>query len=184
MVSDFLMSSISPILNSRLPENDHQEQFLRFYLVPQTTVMLPVRQLTEVLTVLVGQIIPIPQMPPWVLGVYNWRGEILWMIDLGQLLGLTPWRQQTFNTSTYRAIVLHSSTDSTARSRLRSQTLGLVVSKVEDIEWCNPNDIQSPPASAVTPTFAPFLRGYWLKEEGDMVMVLDGQAILAAMPKP
>ncbi|GBF83604.1 chemotaxis signal transduction protein [Aphanothece sacrum FPU3] len=64
------------------------EQFLRFDLVPDTTLMLPVAQLTEVLTVPLGQIVPIPHMPPWVMGIYNWRGEILWMVDLGHLLGL------------------------------------------------------------------------------------------------
>ncbi|GBF83605.1 CheW protein [Aphanothece sacrum FPU3] len=62
--------------------------------------------------------------------------------------------------------------------------LGLVVSGVEDIEWCNPAEIQSPPASAVTPSLAPFLRGYWLKTQGDMFVILDGEAIMAAMPKP
>ncbi|GBF81975.1 chemotaxis protein CheW [Aphanothece sacrum] len=159
------------------------EQFLRFDLVPDTTLMLPVAQLTEVLTVPLGQIVPIPHMPPWVMGIYNWRGEILWMVDLGHLLGLTPWHQQTQNLLVYRAMVLHSG-KSTSSSKLNRQMLGLVVSGVEDIEWCNPAEIQSPPASAVTPSLAPFLRGYWLKTQGDMFVILDGEAIMAAMPKP
>ncbi|NJO93877.1 MAG: chemotaxis protein CheW, partial [Hydrococcus sp. RM1_1_31] len=37
-----------------------EEQFLRFYLEPDTKVMLSVAQLTEVLTISLGQIIPIP----------------------------------------------------------------------------------------------------------------------------
>jgi positive phototaxis protein PixI len=161
-----------------------QEQFLRFSLVPDTTFMLPVAQLTEVLSIAIEQIVPIPQMPAWVIGVYNWRGEILWMVDLGHLLGLTPWQQQPLRTSIHRALVLHSEASRPKGARLRSQMLGLVVSQVEDIEWCNSEDIQSPPGSAVTPSLAPFLRGYWLKESGDMLITLDGEAILAAMPKP
>ncbi len=157
-----------------------QEQFLRFCLLPETMMMLPVSQLTEVLTIPSGQIIPIPHMPPWVMGVYNWRGEILWMVDLGHLLGFTPWHQQAFNKGNYRAIVLHPSNQTT---KARNQMLGLVVSRVEDMEWCNPEDIKSPPSSAVTSSLVPFLRGYWLKENGDMVITLQGDAIFAAMPK-
>lgn len=164
--------------------NGDLEQFLRFHLVPDTTVMLPVAQLTEVLTIPVGQIVPIPHMPVWVMGVYNWRGEILWMIDLGQLLGLTPWYQQAMTGSFYRALVLHSVGSEGTNTKIRGQLLGLVVSQVEDIEWCNRSEIQSPPSSAITPSLAPFLRGYWLKDNGDMVITLDGEAILAAMPKP
>lgn len=159
-----------------------EEQFLRFYLEPDTKVMLPVAQLTEVLTIPLGQIVPIPHMPPWVMGVYNWRGEILWMVDLGQLVGLTPWSQQSLKSSIYKAFVLRSAGSSGATSK--NQALGLVIGRVEDIEWCDPAEIQSPPASAVEPGLAPFLRGFWLKPDGDIIVTLDGEAILAAMPKP
>jgi positive phototaxis protein PixI len=62
--------------------------------------------------------------------------------------------------------------------------LGLVVNRVEDIEWCNTDLIQSPPSSTVTPSLVPFLRGYWLKSDDEILPVIDGKAILAAMPKP
>jgi positive phototaxis protein PixI len=143
--------------------------------------MLPVAQMTEVLTIPLGQIIPIPHMPAWVMGVYNWRGEILWMVDLGQMVGLTPWHQQSLKSSTYKAFVVRS-VDSTGVSK--SKSLGLVISRIEDIEWCDPAEIQSPPASAVEPGLAPFLRGFWLKSDGEILVTLDGEAIMAAMPQP
>jgi positive phototaxis protein PixI len=157
------------------------KQFLRFHLMPNTTALLPMEQLIEVLTIPNGQIVPIFHMPPWVMGVYNWRGEILWMVDLGHLVGLTPWYQQANSSSVYRAIVLQS--NSTALNNLKSYTLGVVVNRVEDIEWCNPDWIQSPPASSVTPELSPFLRGYWLKPNGEMLVVMDGKAMIDAMPK-
>jgi positive phototaxis protein PixI len=175
---------LSLLPTAQAPIPSIQEQFLRFHLVPDTTVMLPISQLKEVLTIPIGQIIPIPHMPIWVMGVYNWRGEVLWMVDLGQLLGLTPWHQQAGTTAVYRAIVLNAPGSRSRTTKVRNQMLGLVVSQIEDIEWCNPDEIQSPPASAVTPGFAPFLRGYWLKANGDMIITLDGDAITAAMPKP
>ena len=119
--------------------------------------MLPITQLIEALTIPFGQIVPISHLPAWVMGVYNWRGEILWMIDLGHLVGFTPWHQQVVNTSTHRAIVLHDRSQSNAKDK--SLAIGLVVSQVEGIEWCSPDQIYSPPASAVTPELAPFLRG-------------------------
>jgi positive phototaxis protein PixI len=183
------MSDSLSLSNSLLPSTDEKasskalEQFLRFHLLPNTTALLPMQQLTEVLTIPNGKIVPIFHMPPWVMGVYNWRGEILWMVDLGHLLGLTPWYQQANSTSAYTAIVLQARSNQATSTNTKSQILGLIVSRVEDIEWCNPDWIQSPPASSVTPELAPFLRGYWLKPNGDMLVVIDGPAIMAAMPK-
>lgn len=161
-------------------------QFLRFYLVPDTTAILPVQQITEVLTMPISQVLPIPHMPAWVMGVYNWRGEILWMVDLGHLLGLTPLYQQANSRSTYTTIVIHSSQQVPGRQRAGSpltgsKTLGLLVNRVEDMEWCNPDLIQLPPQSATPDKLVPFLRGYWLKSNGELVMVLDGKPIIAGM---
>ncbi|NEP57511.1 MAG: chemotaxis protein CheW [Symploca sp. SIO2G7] len=159
-----------------------REQFLRLYLARNTTALLPLQQLTEVLTIPIGQIVPIPDMRAWVMGVYNWRGEILWIVDLGHLVGLTPWYQQTSNVSAHKAVVLSIYTASTSSTKVQSQMLGLVVNQVEDIEWCNPDSIQSPPSSTVTAELVPFLRGYWLKANGEILTVLDGEAIMRAMP--
>jgi positive phototaxis protein PixI len=171
-----------------LPQTDTasvkaSEQFLRFHLVPDTTALLPIQQLTEVLTIHIGQIVPIFHMPPWVMGVYNWRGEILWTVDLGHLIGLTPWYQRASGASAHTAVVLDTRSRKGKSTNVKSQMLGIVVNRVEDVEWCNPDLIQSPPSSTVTAELVPFLRGYWLKSNGEMLAVLDGEAIIAAMPK-
>ena len=159
------------------------QQFLRLRLVSDMTALLPVQQLTEVLTIPTSQVVPIPHMPPWVVGVYNWRGEILWMVDLGHLCGLKPWYQQAICRSTHKAVVLCQRDDIISSNATKVHMLGLLVNEVEDIEWCEPSVIQSPLASTVTPELAPFLRGYWWKSDGDMLVFLDGAAIFEAMPK-
>ncbi|NET57086.1 MAG: chemotaxis protein CheW [Symploca sp. SIO2E6] len=176
-ISSYNLSAISP---KSLPK----EEFLRFYLEPDTTTILPLQQLTEVLTISRSEIVPIPHMSPWVMGVYNWRGDILWIVDLGHLVGLTPWYQQASNVSAHKAIVLKASGNTTTSTNAKTKMLGLVINRVEDIELCNPDLIQSPPSSTVTPELVPFLSGYWLKPDGEMLVVLDGEAIMAAMPKP
>jgi positive phototaxis protein PixI len=185
MVSGFRPNAGLSLSANQPREKQKQQQFLQFLLVPDTKVMLPVFQLTEVLKIPYGQIVPIPHMPSWVMGVYNWRGEILWMVDLGQLVGLTPWHQQPVSFSTHKALVIHSGwAKNSENTGARGQMLGLVVADIEDIEWCNLDEIHSPPASAVTPELVPFLRGYWLNSNGEMVIAIDGEAIMAAMPKP
>ena len=159
------------------------QQFLRLYLVPETKVLLPIEQLTEVLTIPIGQIVPIPHLPAWVMGVYNWRGEILWMVDLGKLVGLTPWHQQSVNSSSYICVVLNGEVADSQSSNSQAQ-IGLVVSKVEDLEWCDPNLVQELPSSMMAKELASFLQGYWLKPNGEMLVVLDYEAVMAAMPQP
>ncbi|AFZ37888.1 CheW protein [Stanieria cyanosphaera PCC 7437] len=167
-----------------MPHQAKQQQFLKFYLEPDTKIMLPVEQITEVLKIDLIQIIPIPEMPAWVMGVHNWRGEILWMLDLGNLIGLNAWYEQENTTPNCTAIVLSTKTTEQIKEQQSEKTsLGLVVTRVEDIEWCNPDLVQSPPGAAITTEIAPFLRGYWLREDGEMILTLDGNAILAAMFK-
>jgi len=162
-----------------------QEQFLRFHLLPDTTAMLPVQQMTEVLTIPLGGIVPIPHMPVWVMGVYNWRGEILWMIDLGHLVGLTPLYQQATSRPNYQALVIRSAQQTAGKQVNSSQVsgrklLGLVVNRVEDMEWCSPDTIQSPTMASVRSELVPFLRGYWLKSS-EILVTLDGHAIIAKL---
>ncbi len=164
-------------------QKGEQKQFLKFHLEPETQVMLPLADVTEVLKIPLGKIVPIPQMPPWVMGVYNWRGEILWTVDLGHLIGLHTWYQQKKNNTNYSVIVLSSGRKGQKKGSSSTVSLGLIVTQVEDIEWCNPDLIQSPPASAVTTELAPFLQGYFLQPDGQMILVLNGNSIISAMPK-
>ena len=202
------MSNSSSVTDSllRTPysvSSSASEQFLRFHLEPDITALLPIQHLSEVLTIPIGQIVPIFNLPAWVMGVYNWRGEVLWMVDLNHLIGLTPWYQQmskgrqhtVLNEShslaqpikpvsiAHTAIVLHVRSRNATSTHLKSQMLGVVVNRVEDIEWCNPDLIQSPSSSTVIPELVPFLRGCWLKSNGDLLVVFDSEAIFAAMPK-
>jgi positive phototaxis protein PixI len=193
MASEFLAGNTTLFNQSATNTPTRQttvgEQFLRFQLGRETTALLPVHQMTEVLNIPVNQIVPIPHLPGWVMGVYNWRGEILWVVDLGYLVGLNPLHQQEISHSTYTTIVIHSQHQNTSKKRLGGQVtgskmLGLVVEKVEDMEWCNPDLIQSPPQSAITSEIVPFLRGYWMKSNNEMLLVLEGEAIIAGMPRP
>lgn len=153
-------------------------QYLKFEVYPETKAMLPIRQITEVLKIQYRQIMPIPQMPASVMGVYNWRGDILWMLDLGQLLGLDSWYQHQYNRVFHSVIVL-----SPEREQSENQIhLGLVVAEIDDLEICDPELIQAAIGSQINSYLSSFTQGYWLKPSGEMILALDGQAIASAMP--
>jgi positive phototaxis protein PixI len=171
MASNFLSANVTTAKR----DQKSGQQFLHFKLLPDTDLLLPVQQMVEVLNIPVLEIVPIPDLPAWVLGVHNWRGEILWLVDLGQLIGLAPIYQQ--GTGRYTAIVI-----SQGAKEQGDRTLGLLVHRVEDIEWCNPDLIESPPQSAVSTALAPFLRGYLVQPTGEIMVVLDGNSIFEAMP--
>ncbi|NJR45761.1 MAG: hypothetical protein HC775_08185 [Hyellaceae cyanobacterium CSU_1_1] len=94
---------------SKQPPSDStlakQQQFLRLNISPETVALLPIKELSEVLNISTEQITPMPYMSPWIMGTHNWQGNILWLIDLGYLIGLQPLGQQV-STSSYTAAIL------------------------------------------------------------------------------
>jgi len=178
MASNFLATNVTTAKR----DAKSGQQFLRFRLLPDTNVILPILQMVEVLNIPILEIVPIPDLPAWVLGVHNWRGEILWLVDLGQLIGLAPIYEQA--ATSYTTVVINQDLAGSTGSKLRSdRTLGLLVHRVEDIEWCDPDLIASPPQSAVSSDLAPFLRGYLLQPNGEIMVVLDSGSIFEAMPR-
>ncbi|MDR9403049.1 MAG: chemotaxis protein CheW [Halothece sp. Uz-M2-17] len=176
-----MVSSSSSNPNSLFPTTDSEqtrtESLIRFHLVPDTTALLTISQLSEVLKVDTRQLVPLPKLPSWVMGIYNWRGEILWVVDLGGLLGLTPLPEQPLATTRLPLLVLRAQDEAGNR-----KNLGLIVENVEGITRIDPSSIQSPPESTFTPELSRVLRGYSLTSDGEMLMVLSAEAIFAQMP--
>lgn len=177
---------------------DFREQFLSCFLGSNTTILLPVVQLIEILNISLDQITPIPHLPAWVGGVYNWRGEVLWIVDLAQLLGIEAAppqadpRSTTHNPTQGSTPMLNPALANPQLVVLQGQevtatgtwaTLGVLVDQTGDLEWCDLDAIQSPPPTAFTTTLARFLRGYWLRDNGDVFLCPSVDAIFAAMPQ-
>jgi positive phototaxis protein PixI len=148
--------------------SEKTQQFLSFFLPPHTNAMLPTQQLTEILSLATHQIVPIPDVPPQVMGVCNWRGEVLWLLDLGYLLGAEPISSQNYHQSSHSAIVVHA----------QDCMLGLVVGQINRMLWCNPAHIQPIPMAQNTASTSPCLRGYWLSSQAETLLVLDSQALI------
>ena len=63
------------------------ELCLRFDVASGNEFALAASGVREVMSVYVDRITPIPNASPFFLGTYNWRGQVIWVADLGQFLG-------------------------------------------------------------------------------------------------
>jgi positive phototaxis protein PixI len=143
------------------------EKYLRFRLGSQDSALLPVLPIVEITPLRVKEILPVPQMPSYVLGIHNWRGEMLWLVDLGHLLGMPPLFRSRQQADMAMAIVVQSD----------DRTIGLVVDRVADIEPY-PQSILQPPDPQLFPAQQlPYLQGFFIQEPQEVLTVLDVAAI-------
>ena len=76
--------------NTEATAQEKVKQYLTLYLTDDQEGLLPTDKMVEILSLDLDKILVIPDTPKEVLGVFNWRQQILWLIDLPALLWLTP----------------------------------------------------------------------------------------------
>lgn len=139
-------TSLDPLTLDPLPP-EPGERLLRFPLGGKDSVLLPLEQITEILKVNAVEILPIPEMPGCVLGICNWRGEMLWLVDLNQLVGYLPLSMVA--TASLVVIVV----------QVKGQTVGLVVQQVNDIELHDLQQLQRAAPGLFPPKLLPYVQG-------------------------
>lgn len=144
---------------------DTRVRLLRFPLGIQDSVLLPLEQIAEILQIDVTEILPIPEMPNCILGIGNWRGEMLWLLDFNNFVGY-PSLLQLQPTSTAIAIIV---------VQINHQSLGLAVQQVNDIELHDLQQLQAVPFGLFPPDLLPLIQGIL---PGCSDAVLDLQAII------
>ncbi len=150
-----------------LPGNDlssdtsanSEQKFLRISLGTEDTALLAVDSIVAILRVSKPDILPVPQMPNHVPGIYNWRGKMLWLIDLDHFLGLLPAPQAASFFDENVIVVIWAS----------GQFLGLVIRQVDDIESHDPQKIKAPPAGLFSSSLLPYVQGY-LADIGSLIL--------------
>jgi len=149
------------------------EQFLMFSLgKDQQQALLATSQLLEIVRVSLSQITPIAEIAPYVMGVYNWRGDVIWVIDLASMLGYKPLYAQERSKFQDKCNVIFL--------RIQDMVIGLAVSQVGQIIKCDISKIQTTGLTFTNPVMHEACRGYWLSANSDTFLVLDGNAIAQA----
>ncbi|MFN6527629.1 chemotaxis protein CheW [Nostoc sp. ChiSLP03a] len=147
-----------------------QQKFLSFNLGVSDTAVISLQHITEVLQVSLPEVCGVPQMPSSILGIYNWRGEMLWLVDLEAMLGYPTISQGPNLLSKMMAIVLEN----------KGKYLGLLVRQLIDIEWLDPKEMKPATAELFYPKLSPFLQGYFINDLEEIIFNLDAKTIIQA----
>lgn len=137
-----------------------------------TTATIARQGATELIDISSDLVVPIPHLPVAVLGVYNWRGEVLWVVDLAVLLGASE-RQCHSERRSYPTIVVRAIDPGG-----ETKTIGLAVDEIADIEWC---ELALSPAATVAPQQVErsgWVKGYAISPSGAKLTILDELAIV------
>ncbi|MBF2064690.1 MAG: purine-binding chemotaxis protein CheW [Calothrix sp. C42_A2020_038] len=150
-------------------EKELQEQkFLTFHLGDKDTAVISLSNITEVLQVSPLEICGVPQMPNCVAGIYNWRGEMLWLIDIEGMLGYESLSQSHNLASKMMAVVVTN----------EAKHLGLLVRQLMDIESLDVDSLKPANIDLFSQDIASFLQGYFIDANEQMVISLDARAII------
>lgn len=133
-------------------ESPEGELHLRFYVPSGNEFALPATGIREVISPAPDRITPIPNASPLLLGTLNWRGQVIWVADLGQFLGDVA----ALNTDRPEIPVIVVEDQDTM--------LGLAIDRIRGMDWLDIADIELI-LTSVPDSMAPFLRGEWLLDE-------------------
>ena len=145
-----------------------KQKFLSFSLGVRDTAVIPLEQITEVVQIPLTEICGVPQMPNCVVGIYNWRGEMLWLVDLEEMLGYSPLLQGSNVLSKMMALVVEQ----------EGKYLGILIRQLIDIDWLDTQQMKQPSGEVFYPEIIPFLQGYFINDSEQMIFNLDASAML------
>ncbi len=142
------------------------ELHLRFYVTPGQELALPAVAIREVISTPLDRITPIPNVSPLLLGTLNLRGRVIWVADLGQLLG----EPTALNTDRSEISVIAVED--------QEILLGLAVDQIINMEWLNVEGLQQ--LNQASDIMTPFIRGEWVLNEHthQYLRLLDQKAIV------
>jgi positive phototaxis protein PixI len=146
--SALTLSSLSTLILDPLPPETRQ-RLLRFPLRVQDSVLVPLEQIAEILNLEVTEILPVPDLPSCVMGICNWRGEMLWVIDFNDFVGYpSPFRPEPSEAKI--AVIV---------AQINHQSIGLGVQQVNDIELHDVQRLQPTTPGLFPPQFMPLIQG-------------------------
>ncbi|MGH7998673.1 MAG: chemotaxis protein CheW [Brasilonema sp.] len=137
--------SLEPLELDPLPPETNLSKFLRFPLGLEDCVLLPLEQIAEIIRVNLVEILPVPEMSGCILGICNWRGKMLWLLDLNHFVGYSV---LTIGVTPIAIVVM-----------VNEQAIGLVVPQVDDIELHDLRQLQKASAGLFPPKLLPFVLG-------------------------
>jgi twitching motility protein PilI len=140
-----------------------QAPYLRLELTSDITAVLPMKNAQEVLMVSSRRITAIPNMPNCIVGLLNQRGRVFWVVDLPQMLEMSPIDR---NLQQYHMAIINAA----------NVSLGLIVKDIKGVMRLTIEEIQSPIGN-VSHSLIPYLQGCSL-QQNEILLVLEAEAIV------
>ncbi len=128
--------------------------------VPGTIYAFPAAGVVEVVDLSVSQVTALPNTSPALVGTFNLRGEIIWILDTEYVLHNTFFNT---NTTAFPVVVIQDG----------EHLLGLAVRSIQGMVWLKPEQIETVEI-VHSPALKPFVRG---QVEGHL-LILDSTTIL------
>ncbi len=163
-MNSFATTTSDLVLRSDASQKGLGDAYLKVRLDAQTSAVLLMKQVQELLILPTNRLTPMPNMPAWVMGLTSRRSRILWVIDLSLLLGLQPFK-------------LHTHENNVAILRPGNVSFGAFVQHLEGITWLLPDRIQPLP-NHIPSKLRPYVKGCVLSDE--ILLVLDVETIVQA----
>lgn len=163
-------SKLDNLASHSITNSGSQTQLFLLFQQQETYCAVDLMTVREVLALKSQPINPIPNTPPYVLGLTNLRGDILAVADLGFFIG-TNTKVDWYSLSSRLLIVEAPDPQDASGTKIR---MALAVSQVEGVIALQPDRIVS--AMEVKEEIAPLLRGLY-HYQNRLLMILDVEAI-------
>lgn len=118
------------------------------------TTLLELDSIREVVKISPQKVLAVPHTPDWLLGIYDWRGELIWLADLNRLLGFDIATQRQGDRNHLAAGGMMISL------QVHQNSLGLFIPQVEEIEQHTPEKFQEPVPGLLPDHLLPYVQGY------------------------
>ncbi len=123
----------------------------------------------ELINLPLDRVVPMPHLPPAVMGVYNWRGKMLWIVDIAKLLGFKSAPAPHLHRHFQPTIAISTTTDLSNEPK----TIGFAVDEITEIEWCTGDLSAAPTINRSSPELATWIGGYARSVTGETLAILD-----------
>ncbi|NEN92124.1 MULTISPECIES: chemotaxis protein CheW [unclassified Okeania] len=135
--------------------------------------ILSTDDLDEVITLDYRQILQIPGMPAVVTGVFQWHGEIMWLIDIAYLMGFNPLLSTGYNQEKFRVV----------KVKYKDNYLGILVQKVGELINIETKNITLLKQKKVNSPVEKFIKGTCTNSAGEKMMIVDITKIIQYLEK-
>lgn len=146
-------------------QNPEGDLYLRFFVESQQEFALPAKGIREVLSLAPNQITLVPNVSPLLMGIFNLRGQVIWVTDIGQFLG----DPKPLNSDRSELSVIAIET--------QDVMVGLAVDRVVGMDWLDTEKLAL--ITSTSDSTTPFLKGEWVMDNRQQTLkLLDPVAIL------